>query len=144
MLRIDEGNFAAARPDLEKTLKLAQAGGFRFQALNARGWCKAHQGDAAGALADADAALALNPPPDLKAQALDTRGFALEGLKRYPEALKDYAQAQKEKVPDAYLHAGELLWKLGRKAEARQALEEFLKLAPGRPEAARVKRLLGP
>lgn len=143
MLRINGGDFAGARPDLDKALERAQEkSGTRFEALNARAWCKAHLGDPAGALKDADAALALNPPPDLKALALDTRGFALEGLKRYPEALNDYEEAQKEKVPDAYLHAGELLVKLGRKAEGRKALEEFLILAPSRPEAARVKTLL--
>ena len=142
LLRINEGSFAAARPDLERSLKLAQ-GETRFEALNARGWVKANLGDAAGALVDADAALALNPPPAMKALAQDTRGFALEGLKRYPEALAEYSAAQKEKVPDAFLHAGELLWKQGKKAEARPLLEEFLTLAPGRPEAARVKTLLG-
>lgn len=142
LLRVNEGSFALARPDLERALKLAQ-GKARFEALNARGWVKAHLGDPAGALVDADAAIALNPPPDLKALAQDTRGFALEGLKRYPEALAEYAAAQKEGVPDGFLHAGELLWRQGKKAEARPLLEEFLKVAPGRPEAARVKGLLG-
>ena len=73
-----------------------------------------------------------------------TLGWTYFRMGRYNEALAEIDRALKTdpNEPEILQHRGDILEKLGRSAEAREAWEKALKLDPGR--SAEILQRLGP
>src|SRR5581483_11228798 len=83
------------------------------------------------ALKDADASLAI-VGPEQNVPALDARSWALNGLRRHDEALKDSLTARRIKPSDGFALISEAraLGGLGRRAEMLQVLREAAQAEP--------------
>lgn len=116
-------------PASRATLLIARA---RAQLLN---------GHAAGALADADGALAANPA---SAAAHDLRGLALQRLERADDAAEAFAQAI-ALAPfdaDARVHRAAMYFSFSATDRARRDIEDALAAAPDHAEALVLRGLL--
>ena len=86
-----------------------------------------------------DKAIAIDPHNRAYAPAYSNRGIALRGLRRYPEALRDFDKALELGAAQADVHfnRGNTLRDLGRAAEAVESFDQVLRLAPDHAEAYR-------
>ncbi|WP_051302660.1 tetratricopeptide repeat protein [Sedimenticola selenatireducens] len=110
-------------------------------ALNALGYTLADQTNRhQEALDYIQRALALKPE---SAAILDSMGWVMFRLGRYPEAL-DYLRQAYEKLPDAEIaaHLGEVLWVTGERQQARQVWQEILDKTPESEHVLEVMRRL--
>jgi tetratricopeptide (TPR) repeat protein len=107
-------------------------------ALNALGFTLTNRGER---LDEAESLLrqALQQKPDDPA-IMDSWGWLMYRKGRLPEAL-DYLQRAYKRVPDPEIaaHLGEVLWEMGRRAEARRVWGEAAREAPDHAELKRIR-----
>src|SRR5262245_21884738 len=126
-----EGNHDRA---IELCTRLIEADDGWAQPFYFRGASRLEQGDAAGALADLERAIDLDP--DMPAFGYHDRGRALAALGRHQEALADYEHALHLQPDKASTHnrMGTTLYHLGRLDDALAAYAEAVRLKPDRSD----------
>jgi tetratricopeptide (TPR) repeat protein len=131
---VERGEDARARPLYGRAL--AGCGAAERHARVALGDLALRQGDPATAAQAYEG----DPAPEVRAK----RGLALLSLGRPREAFDDLEAARRAQPrdPDVSLALGLTLARLGRRDEARAALEAFLALAPDHLAAARARAAL--
>jgi tetratricopeptide (TPR) repeat protein len=90
-----------------------------------RGSARRRSGDSAGSLADVEEALRLKP--DIGGGKL-AHAFALRGLGRYQEALKDYDDLMGPKAPENYFNRALIYFCLGLYREAEDDMLRFIEI----------------
>jgi tetratricopeptide (TPR) repeat protein len=132
-------NFNAALPYVDKAIKLEPKYAWAYYL---RACCRHDLNDFNGALADCDAALAIDPTgnPILYFQ----RGIAKYRLKKMAPALVDFDTAiQKAPAfPGTYLYRAHCRFSQGDKKGALEDCNSLLKLKPNDPGATKMKTQL--
>ena len=125
-MRMHEGDFAAALPHLQESLRLNPR---NAEALNNHGFVLRVQGRYDEAIRAHEESLRLAPNA---AGTLNNLGVALHGAGRPAEALVRYQEALRvdPNLVEAHHNLGRVLQDLGRPAEALGAIENALRLRP--------------